>query len=91
MKWQYRKNRIHPDSSREYLNRSHENNVSDESITRSVADYIKFIFFCMLLIIPVYAIAKSAIKHDWIMMIIDALLVPVGFVHGVLLFFGYVN
>jgi len=57
----------------------------------SMFDYIKFIFFCFLLVVPVYAITKSAIKHDWTMMIIDAVLVPVGFVHGLLMLFGVVN
>ena len=57
----------------------------------SLFDYFKFVFYCTLLIVPVYAIVRSAIKHDWLMMVIDALLVPVGFVHGILLIFGYVN
>jgi hypothetical protein len=52
-------------------------------------DYFKFAFYCILLIVPIYAIVKSAIKNDWLMVIIDALLVPVGFVHGVLLLLGY--
>lgn len=53
-------------------------------------DILKLLFFCLLLAVPVYAIALSAIRHDWTMMIIDALLVPVGFVHGLLLLFNYV-
>ena len=53
-------------------------------------DILKLLVFCLLLAVPVYAIALSAIRHDWTMMIIDALLVPVGFVHGLLLLFGYV-
>jgi len=57
----------------------------------SLINYLKFAFFCILLIVPIYAIAVSAMKHDWIMMVIDALLVPVGFVHGLLLIFGYVS
>ena len=54
-------------------------------------DYIKFVIFIAMLLVPVYAIAHSAINHDWIMMIIDALFVPVGFVHGLLLLFGIMN
>ena len=54
-------------------------------------DYIKFAFYCMLLAVPLYAITISILNHDWVMVIIDALIVPVGFVHGLLLFFGYVT
>ncbi len=54
-------------------------------------DYFKFSIYCMLLAVPLYAITKSILKHDWIMVIIDALIVPVGFVHGLLLLFGYVS
>lgn len=56
-----------------------------------VFDYFRFAFYCALLFVPLYAIVISAIKNDWIMMIIDILLVPVGFVHGLLLLFGVVN
>lgn len=68
-----------------------EESMFKPAIERPLIDYIKFAFFCMLLIVPIYAIAVSAIRHDWVMMIIDALLVPIGFVHGILLFFGYLN
>lgn len=61
------------------------------SLFYSITGYVKFVFYCFLLVIPVYAIAVSAIKHDWLMVAIDALLVPVGFVHGVLLIFGFVS
>lgn len=68
---------------------------SDSAVTPRIVppklalfDYFRFIFYCMLLIVPVYAIAMSAIKHDWLMMVIDALLIPVGFVHGILLMLG---
>lgn len=57
----------------------------------SAVDYIKFMFFCTLLIVPLYAIADSVINRNWIMVIVDALLVPVGFVHGLLLLFGMVD
>lgn len=53
-----------------------------------VSDYLKFIFYCALLIIPVYAIVNSALNGNWLIMVIDILLVPVGFIHGVLLLFG---
>lgn len=54
----------------------------------SIRDYARFVFYCFLLIIPAYAITKSAIAHDWIMMILDLLLIPVGFVHGLIMLFG---
>jgi hypothetical protein len=44
----------------------------------------------MLLAVPLYAITISIMKNDWIMVIIDALIVPIGFVHGLLLIFGFV-
>lgn len=53
-------------------------------------DYIKFAFYCMLLAVPLYAITISIMKNDWIMVIIDTLIVPIGFVHGLLLIFGFV-
>ena len=53
-------------------------------------DYIKFAFYCMLLAVPLYAISISIMKNDWIMVIIDTLIVPIGFVHGLLLIFGFV-
>ena len=74
------------------FNNSSSKRVSEIIRSRfSIADVIKFVFYCVLLIVPVYAIAKSAIKQDWLMMVIDALLVPVGFVHGLLLMFGLVT
>jgi len=54
-------------------------------------DYFKFVIYCLLLIVPLYAITVSMLKHDWIMVIIDALIVPVGFVHGLLLLFGCID
>lgn len=54
-------------------------------------DYLKFAFYCTMLIVPLYAISVSVLKHDWIMVIIDALLIPVGFVHGVLLLTGVIS
>ena len=61
------------------------------SVKNSWRDYLRFAVYCMLLAVPLYAITKSILKHDWIMVIIDALIVPVGFVHGLLLLFGYVS
>lgn len=60
-------------------------------VRNSWRDYLKFVMYCMLLAVPLYAITKSILKHDWVMVIIDALIVPVGFVHGLLLLFGYVS
>jgi hypothetical protein len=59
------------------------------STTRALKDYLKFVVYCVLLAVPLYAITVSILKHDWIMVIVDALIVPVGFVHGLLLLFGY--
>jgi hypothetical protein len=63
---------------------------SERVIENSVKDYFRFAFYCMLLAVPLYAITMSILKHDWIMVVIDALIVPVGFVHGILLLLGYV-
>ena len=57
---------------------------------RAFKDYFKFAIYCILLAVPLYAVTISAMNHDWVMMVIDALIVPVGFVHGLLLLFGYV-
>lgn len=59
------------------------------STTKALKDYLKFVVYCVLLAVPLYAITVSILKHDWIMVIVDALIVPVGFVHGLLLLFGY--
>ena len=59
-----------------------------DSHSLTLSDSLKFAIFCILLIVPIYAIVHSAINGNWIIMIIDALLVPVGFVHGVLLILG---
>ncbi len=62
------------------------------SLLKSVwQDYFRFAIYCILLAVPLYAITKSILKHDWVMVVIDALIVPVGFVHGLLLLFGYVD
>lgn len=53
-----------------------------------VIDYFKFVFFCFLLIVPVYAIVTSAMNQDWTMMIIDIVFIPVGLIHGLLLLLG---
>ena len=58
---------------------------------RALKDYFRFTFYCMLLALPIYAITVSVINRDWIMVIVDALIVPVGFVHGILLLFGFVT
>ena len=55
------------------------------------SDYLKFALYCAMLMIPLYAIIVSVLKHNWIMVIIDALLIPVGFVHGLLLLSGLVS
>ena len=87
MKWQRSKTNTESEMTNDNSDRLIKGDINEII----VADYLKFVVFCALLIVPIYAIAKSAIKHDWIMMIIDALLVPVGFVHGLLMLFGFVN
>ena len=64
--------------------------VAAEAPVTTWHDYLKFVVFVVMLLVPLYAIAHSAVNHNWIMMVIDALFVPVGFVHGVLLLFGVV-
>ena len=56
-----------------------------------VQDYFKFVIYCLLLAVPLYAITMSIIKRDWVMGFIDALIVPVGFMHGLLMLLGIVN
>jgi hypothetical protein len=89
---QRRNEKINSNLVKEDFSNIPEIDIRHDAIKKAVVDYsfleyVKPAFFCMLLIMPIYAVAISAIKHDWIMMIIDALLAPVGFVHGVLLFF----
>jgi len=73
--------------------KNHANSPVDRQSHKSfsVVDVVQFMFLSMLLIIPIYAIVDSVINRNWIMVIIDALLVPVGFIHGVLLLFGVVD
>ena len=66
------------------------NVLLQNSISGSLRDYFRFAIYCMLLAVPLYAITVSILRNNWIMVIIDALIVPVGFVHGLLLLFGYV-
>ena len=67
------------------------NVLLQNSIIGSLGDYFRFAFYCTLLAVPLYAITVSIVNNDWIMVIIDALIVPVGFVHGLLLLFGFVG
>ena len=64
------------------------NRPSPDSELFSVVNYFKFVFFSILLIIPIFAVVNSAINQNWVMLIIDVLFVPVGFVHGVLMLLG---
>ena len=59
-------------------------------LKESLGGYFVLSVYLALLIIPVYAIVMSAIKHDWLMMVIDTLFIPVGFIHGILMLFGIV-
>ncbi len=67
-----------------------QNVLLQNFISGCLADYFRFAFYCILLAVPLYAITVSIMRNNWIMVIIDALIVPVGFVHGLLLLFGYV-
>ena len=62
--------------------------VSESHSSLTMADHLAFVFYCFLLCIPAYAIVISAIKQNWLMVVIDVILVPVGFVHGIFLLFG---
>jgi len=50
---------------------------------RNLSNVMKFILYCSMLAVPLYAITMSVIIHDWLMMVIDALIVTIGFVHGI--------
>lgn len=65
--------------------------INTDSNNLNIMDCCKFLIFCLMLVVPLYAITISVIKHDWLMVAVDALLVPVGFVHGLLLLFGYTS
>lgn len=88
-----RKTDYHPDGTLKDSARFVENNeqgiLSLDSRGISMKDYLKFTFYCMLLAVPLYAITMSILEHNWIMVFIDALIVPVGFVHGILLLLGF--
>jgi len=73
-----------------FVDSNFQNALLRNSASGSLRDYFKFAIYCLLLAVPLYAITVSILKNDWIMVIIDALIVPVGFVHGLLLLFGYV-
>ena len=60
-------------------------------ISLYLIDYIKFVVYCLLLVVPIYAIVISVLHHNWVMVAIDVLIVPLGFVHGLLLLFGIVT
>lgn len=75
-----------------------DSNVSTENeytlqqtIVARLKDYIKLIAYCLLLTMPLYAIVVSVLQKNWTMVFIDALIFPVGFVHGLLLIFGFVT
>lgn len=76
--------------SESFVESNLQNVLLQNSVSGSLRDYFRFAFYCILLAVPIYAITISIIRHNWIMVIIDALIVPVGFVHGLLLLFGYV-
>ncbi len=65
--------------------------LTKNSISTSMNDCLKFAMYCMLLAVPLYAITVSIMKHDWLMAVIDLLIVPIGFLHGLLLLSGIVS
>ena len=65
--------------------------INTDLIGMGAFDSFRLLLFCLMLLIPVYAISVSVINNDWIMVAIDTLLVPIGFVHGLLLLFGFVS
>ena len=65
-----------------------EQTISDSFSDLTVLEHFLFMFYCFLLCVPAYAIVISVINQDWLMVIVDVLLVPVGFVHGLLMLFG---
>ena len=67
------------------------NELSPDSRLFSIVNYFKFFFFSVLLIVPVFAVVNSAINQNWVMVIIDVLFVPVGFVHGILMLLGMLD
>ena len=76
------------------LKQSH-NKVVGKKLTMSesfsdltVFEHFLFIFYCFLICVPAYAIVTSVINQNWLMVIIDIVLVPIGFVHGLLIIFG---
>lgn len=77
---------ISDDSCNLFLNESHP-----DDNPFSVVSWFKFIFLSSLLIVPIFAIVNSMINENWVMVFVDALLVPLGFVHGLLLLFGIVD
>ena len=74
------------DGSKTYLLK-----VSSYLSKQCFKNYLIFVFYCTLLAVPIYAITMSVLKHDWIMVIIDALIVPIGFVHGILMLTGLIS
>jgi len=52
----------------------------------TLKDHLAFVFYCTLLCVPAYAIVSSAIKQDWLMLVVDLIFIPVAFVHGLLIF-----
>ena len=74
----------------EFERRGNWSEILIHVFTGPIRDYFKFAFYCMLLVVPLYAITISIMKNNWIMAIVDALIVPVGFVHGLLLIFGFI-
>lgn len=99
MLMQRRKTDIKPDlnhlESDNFVESNLQHVLLQDSISGSLVgflgDYFRFATYCILLAVPIYAITVSIMRHNWIMVIIDALIVPVGFVHGLLLLFGYVS
>ncbi len=92
---QYRKTDASTDAvahgAGDIIDRRSQETLSQSFISLYLIDYFKFVVYCLLLVVPIYAIVISVLHHNWVMVAIDVLIVPLGFVHGLLLLFGIVT
>jgi len=92
MKWlHHNRSTEHGLPETQLVNADSGKNVGSDTNNVVLLDYFKFVLFSILLVVPVYAMVKSILSQNWLMLVIDVLLVPVGFIHGVLLLLGLVS
>lgn len=53
-----------------------------------VIDYLKFVIYSALIIIPFYALIHHLLNGNWLYFILEILLIPIAFFHGLLLIFN---